>query len=131
MYSCDYKADSSAAISPVFRNPNILIWHSTFVLLSMLKTFVVLIFVLIIWWVESLKEHNLFEIDSFNNVKVFTVTYVQYNVSLLNKSLFMSLKLNIGVCFCEFLIFIYLFPHIEGKYISWSTIREERWRQII
>ncbi len=47
-----------------------------------------------IWWVESLKEHHLFEIDSFNNVKVFTVTYVHYNVSLLNKSLFMSLKLN-------------------------------------
>ncbi len=45
-------------------------------------------FLRIIWWIESSKEQHLFEIEIFCNIiSVFTVTFDQFNASLLNKSI--------------------------------------------
>ncbi len=56
----------------------------------MLNTVVLNIFVeteIIIWWIESSKEQHLFEIEIFCNViNVFTITFDQFNASLLNKT---------------------------------------------
>ncbi len=41
------------------------------------------IFFRIIWWIESSKEHNLFEIEIFCSMNV---TFPQFNVFLLNKN---------------------------------------------
>ncbi len=35
----------------------------------------------IIWWIESLKEQHLFEIESFVKLWIFTVTFDQFNAS--------------------------------------------------
>ncbi len=52
------------------------------------------LFFRILWWIESSKEQNLFEIFG-NNVKIF-VTFDQINASLLNNQLiyFLSFILN-------------------------------------
>ncbi len=42
----------------------------------------------ILWWIESSIEQHLFEIEIFPNIiNVFTVTFDQFNASLLNKSI--------------------------------------------
>jgi len=42
----------------------------------------------ILWWIESSKEQHLFEIESFCNIiNAFTVSFDQFNASLLNKSI--------------------------------------------
>ncbi len=52
-------------------------------------------FFMILWWIQSSKEQHLFETKSFVTlcyVNVFTVTFDQLNVSLLNKKYFLSTK---------------------------------------
>ncbi len=40
----------------------------------------------ILWQIEGLKEQHLFEMEIFYNiVSVFTVMFIQFNVSVLNK----------------------------------------------
>ncbi len=48
-------------------------------------------------WIESSKEQHLFEIETFwNIINVFTVTFDQFNVSLMNKSIsFLKKKKNL------------------------------------
>ncbi len=41
----------------------------------------------IFWWIESSKEQHLFEIEIFCGINVCTVTFDQFNASLLNKSI--------------------------------------------
>ncbi len=41
-----------------------------------------------LWWIESLKEKHLFEMEIFCKI-IFTVIFGQFNVSLLNKSTFL------------------------------------------
>ncbi len=76
-----------------------------FWLLSMLKTVVlhnifvetvIILFFRILWWIESSKEH-LFEIESFCNIiNIFTVTFDQFNASLMNKSInFLEKKMDV------------------------------------
>ncbi len=71
-----------------------LIWCSRqkpLLLSSMLKTVVLLhifvdFFFMILWWIGHSKEHYLFKVEVFCKIlNVFTVTFDQFNVSLLNK----------------------------------------------
>ncbi len=39
----------------------------------------------ILWWIDHLEEQRLFVTDFFNNVKILSVTFDQYNAFLLNK----------------------------------------------
>ncbi len=79
-----------------------LIYFINFLILSMLKTVVLpKVFVghhdkkkIRILWLESSKEHNLFEIEIFCYIiNVFTVTFHQFNASLLNKVLLLLLNI--------------------------------------
>ncbi len=75
MYTCDGKVEFSTSITPVFSVTCSFRNHSNWLIctLSMLKTFVLL------------KEEHLLEIENFYNIiNVFTVTFDQMNVSLLN-----------------------------------------------
>ncbi len=43
-------------------------------------------FFMILWWIGNSKEHYLFKVEVFYKIlNVFTVTFDQFNVSLLNK----------------------------------------------
>ncbi len=52
----------------------------------MLKTIVLLHIFRILWWSENKKEQHLFETEMICSINVFTVTFDQFNASLLNKS---------------------------------------------
>ncbi len=41
----------------------------------------------ILWWIDSLKEHNLFKIFYCNIINYFYVTFDQFDAFLLNKSI--------------------------------------------
>ncbi len=50
--------------------------------------FLFVYFSLILWWTESSKEQHLFEVEIFCNIiHVFTVTFDQFNASLLNRNM--------------------------------------------
>ncbi len=45
----------------------------------------------VVWWIERLKEQYLFETEIFYNIiHLFTVTFDQFNASLLNKTIFIT-----------------------------------------
>ncbi len=54
------------------------------------------IFSRIFWWIESSKEQHFFKIELFCKIiNVFSVTFHQFNVSLLNKSINFLKKKNL------------------------------------
>ncbi len=80
IYFCDGKAEFSAVISPAF----------SLVIVTVLSLLLHFIFFSsgILWWIGSLKEWLLFKIEIFCNIiNVFTLTFYQFNASLLNKSI--------------------------------------------
>ncbi len=47
----------------------------------------------ILWWIESSKEQHLFEIEILCSIiNAFTLTFIQFIVSLLNKSIIVILN---------------------------------------
>ncbi len=57
----------------------------------MLETFPmlepVILFFRIHWWIKTFKEQNLFKTEIFFNNLFFTITFYQFNTSLLNKGI--------------------------------------------